>query len=164
MTPVTRSVAVLAGASLVTGLLATAPASAERRSDPVSGLVGQVLGPPSSGPDGGQRRSGAALGSTAAADGVLRQGCHNHYYRYVVRVTTDDWTLETFLDDRTGDTIASGTYIADSDARRARKVFRFCRWSTRPGRFTIRAKLTWYTDSGEHRGWFEPSHFRLRRP
>lgn len=161
MTPVTRSGATLAGAVLAVGALTAVPAAADPPSDPVSGLVGHLVGQP---PGGHERQDRREVGHTHADDGVLRQGCHDHRYRYVVAVRTDDWTLETFLDDRTGDTIASGAYSADSDPKRGRGIFRFCRYSTHPGRFTIRAKLTWYTDAGEHVRWFQPSHFRLRRP
>jgi hypothetical protein len=162
MTPVTRPGALLGCAVLAAGVLTAVPASADPPPDPISGLVGQLLGQKG---DSGQRDSQRnERGRTHADDGVLRRGCHNHPYRYVVKVRTDDWTLETFLDDRTGETVASGAYSADADPRKGRGVFRFCRYSTYAGRFTIRAKLSWYTDAGEHRGWFEPSHFRLRRP
>ncbi|HEU5036291.1 MAG TPA: hypothetical protein VFT70_04765 [Nocardioides sp.] len=163
MTPVTRTATVLGSLVLAAGVLTAVPAQADPLPDPVSGLVGPLLGPQ---PDGGRQRhrDRSDLGHAHAKDGVLRRGCHNYRYRYAVGVRTNDWTLETFLDDRTGDTIASGAFSADSDPRRGRAVFRFCRYSTYAGTFTIRAKLSWYNDAGEHQGWFEPSHFRLRRP
>ena len=163
MTPVTRSGKVLGCAVLAAGVLAAVPAQADPPPDPVSGLVGQVLGHGTK--DGGQHhRDRRELGHTHADDGVLRRGCHNYHYRYVVSVKTNDWTLETFLDDRTGDTVASGAFMADSDPKRGRAVFRFCRYSTYAGTFKIRAKLNWYNDAGGHKGWFRPSYFRLRRP
>jgi hypothetical protein len=105
----------------------------------------------------------SAYGHTAAPDRALRPGCHDYAYRYVIKAPTDDWTLETFLDDPRGETLGSGAFLSDSDPRRGDGVFRFCRYSTKPGRFTIRAKVQWYDGSQEHRAWFEPSHFRLRR-
>ena len=102
-------------------------------------------------------------GSTVAADGTLRKGCRNYVYHYRVTAPTDDWTLETFLRDPTGDSIASGTFLSESDAREQRTRFRFCRYVTRPGVFRIRALLHWYDDDGEHRVWLEPTRFRLRR-
>jgi hypothetical protein len=102
-------------------------------------------------------------GHTRAADGRLRSGCHNYRYHYVVATPTDDWTLETFLVDRTGETIASGALLSDSDPRRGGARFRFCRYSTRAGEFTIRAKVHWYNGSEEHEAFFKPSHFRLTR-
>lgn len=104
-----------------------------------------------------------AYGHTGAPDRRLRAGCHNYHYHYVVDAPTNDWTLETFLDDPTGETLSSGALVAGADPRRGRSVFRFCRYSTRPGPFTIRAKLHWYHGSEDHLVWFEPSHFRLRR-
>ncbi|GAA1159988.1 hypothetical protein [Nocardioides aquiterrae] len=163
MTPVTRSGIVLGCAALAAGVLTAVPVQADPPPDPVSGLVGQVLGHGQK--DGGRhQRTTNERGHTGARDGVLRRGCHDYPYRYVVAVRSNDWTLETFLDDRTGDTVASGAFAADSDPKKARRTFRFCRYSTYAGKFKIRAKLTWYNDAGEHVAWFEPTYFRLRRP
>jgi hypothetical protein len=162
MTPVTRVSSLLAAAALAAGVLPVVPAVAEQPSDPVSGLVGGLLGQQ---PQHHERRDRADYGHTSAKDGILRRGCHDYPYRYVVTAPTDDWALETFLDDRTGETIASGAFNSDSDPARNRTHFRFCRYSTYAGKFTIRAKVHWYGDSGEdHKVWLEPSHFRLRRP
>jgi hypothetical protein len=105
-----------------------------------------------------------AYGHTAAADRTLRPGCHNYRYRYVVKAPTDDWTLETFLTDPGGDRVGSGGFFAESDPRRGRSAFRLCRYATRPGRFTIRAKLVWYDGSEAHIVRFKATRFRLRRP
>jgi hypothetical protein len=153
---------VLGCAALAAGVLTAVPASADPPPDPVSGLVGPLLG--QKGDGGRHQRDRSERGHTSAEDGVLRAGCHNHRYRYAVEVRTNDWTLETFLDDRTGDTVSSGTFSSDSDPRRTHSTFRFCRYSTYAGRFKIRAKLTWYNDAGDHTAWFRPSYFRLRRP
>jgi hypothetical protein len=160
MTPVTLS-GVLLSAALGCGLLTAVPAAAEPSTDPVSGLVGDVLAPPRDGAR--DRRQERDYGHTHAEDGVLRSGCHNYRFRYRLNVRTNDWTLETFLRDPSGETIASGAYTADADPKRGRAHFRFCRYNTQPGRFTIRAKLTFYNASGEHTAWLDRSHFRLRR-
>ncbi|GAB3196946.1 hypothetical protein GCM10027062_07390 [Nocardioides hungaricus] len=150
----THVTVLLASAAIAGGLLTAAPAAAGPPADPVPGQA-----------DGGPReRERRDLGGTSARDGVLRMGCHDYPYRYRLEIRTDDWTLETFLVDRRGETIASGAYLAGPDRKRQRADFRFCRYNTVPGRFTIRAKLMWYTDSGEHQAWLKPSHFRLRRP
>ena len=47
------------------------------------------------------------FGRLWAADKVLREGCHNYRYQYVVRPPTNDWSFETFLHDPSGETIAS---------------------------------------------------------
>ena len=165
----TRVTHLLAIATLAAGLLTAAPAAAARPTDPVSGLLGGLVGGLVGGLGGAttephRRTQQRDLGHTRAPDGVLRAGCRNYPYRYVLKIRTDDWTLETFLVDRTGETMASGGYAAGPDPKRTTTSFRFCRDNTVPGRFTIRAKLSWYTASGEHRAWLKPSHFRLRRP
>ena len=38
-------------------------------------------------------------GHVGAPDRVLRSGCHDYRYHYVVTTPTRDWTLETFLRD-----------------------------------------------------------------
>jgi hypothetical protein len=161
MTPVTRSGTILVAAALGAGLLAAVPALADAPADPVSGLVGGLLGQPDD--ERTHHRDREDYGRTSARDGVLRQGCRDYRYRYVVTAPTDDWTIETFLDDRTGETIASGTFISDFDPNPNRPFFRFCRYSTKPGRFTIRAKVHWYNGSEDHKVWLMPSRFRLRR-
>ena len=160
MTPVTP---LLATAALAAGLLTAVPAAADQSTDPVSGLGGGLVGPSGDG-DHRQRAQRRDLGHTRAPDGVLRAGCRNYPYRYVLKIRTNDWTLETFLVDRTGETIGSGAYTAGPDPKRQTTSFRFCRYNTVPGRFTIRAKLSWYPESGDREAWLKPSHFRLRRP
>ena len=124
----------------------------------------QWLGSPD--PASGEaQRPRSSYGHTGAPDGTLRPGCHNYRYHYRVESPTHDWTLETYLVDPTGDGLASGVFVAGADPVRSSARFRFCRYSTRAGVFTIRAKLHWYDgDGGDHKVWLEPSHFRLRRP
>jgi hypothetical protein len=107
--------------------------------------------------------STSAYGHTGARDRVLRSSCHNYRYHYVVKAPTNDWVLETFLIDPTGQRLASGAFIAPQDPDRGRGHFRICRNTTVPGRFTIKAKLTWYDGYDEFTKRFDPSHFRLRR-
>lgn len=102
-------------------------------------------------------------GHTGARDRVLRPSCHNYRYHFVVKAPTNDWTLETFLIDPTGDTLASGAFSSESEDNRDHGHFRICQFNTRPGRFAIRAKLTWYRGSDGHVVWFKRSHFRLYR-
>ena len=160
MTHVTRRGSRFVVAALAAGLLTAAPAAADPPSDPVADL-GRLLGQHDQ--EQAERRDRSDYGHTRAEDGILRSGCRRYHYRYVVTPPTDDWTLETFLDDRTGETVASGTYFSDSHPSRSREVFGVCRYSTHPGRFKIRAKLIWYNGSRDHKVWLEPSYFRLRR-
>jgi len=168
MTPVTllrrhasRALAVPAAAAL---LLAGGTLPAEAVPSLLSGPLGRTAsGQASTGPSSAPRSRGD-YGHTGAPDGPLRSGCHDHPYRYVLTPPTGDWTLETYLTDRTGDGVASGAFFSDSDPRRERTHFRFCRYSVHAGRFTIRAKLHWYSDDGtDHLVWLPPSHFRLHR-
>jgi hypothetical protein len=177
MTPVTRASAGLVAAGVTVVLLAGAPAHAathpttEPTAGPtpgntIAGLLGSFLGqPPASAPEDepAPPREPASYGSTHASDGVLRTGCRNYRYTYTVSPPTGDWTLETYLRDRTGESIASGAFMSNADAATQSSRFRFCRHGTRPGRFTIEAKLIWYDDEGDHLVWLEPSTFRLTR-
>ncbi|WP_155993181.1 hypothetical protein [Nocardioides sp. URHA0020] len=107
----------------------------------------------------------ADFGRTTARSGTLHRGCHDYRYDYRVTPPTDDWALETFLRDPRRERIASGMFLSDSDPAHLRSHFRVCRYSTRPGTFTVRALLHWYTATGdEHQIWLEPTRFRLRRP
>ena len=140
MTPVARTTACLAAAGLVLAL---------------PGVPTRAAPSPAHDP--------ASYGNTAAPDGVLRSGCRQYAYRYTITTPTDDWTLETFLRDPTGESVASGAFMSDSDPATGRSRFRFCRHSTRPGRFTIEAKVHWYDEEGGHLVWLDPAHFRLKR-
>ncbi len=102
-------------------------------------------------------------GHTSAADGALRDGCHNYRYHYVVDAPTHDWTLETFLRGPDGEHLAAGVFADNSDPEHGRPVFRFCDNSTEPGRFTIRARLHWYSGYDGHKVVYKRSHFRLHR-
>ena len=105
-----------------------------------------------------------AYGHTSARDRVLRPGCHSYRYHYVVAAPTNDWTLETFLVDRTGEKVSSNVLSSDSEPDRGYHYFGLCRWNTVPGRFTIRARLIWYRNATGHTAWFKPSHFWMHRP
>jgi hypothetical protein len=155
MTPVTVMVA---AGSIAAGLLTAVPAAAGPPSDPVSGLVGELAG------HHRERQGQRDYGRTHADNGRLKHGCRPYRYHYELDIRTNDWTLETFLDDRRGETIASGALASGADPKKGSAVFRFCRYNTVAGRFTIRAKLIFYTDSGDHKAWLEPSRFRLRPP
>jgi len=134
MTRVTRRAAALAAASLAACLIA-APSTAS-----------------------------SAYGRTAAPDRVLRAGCHDYGYRFRITAPTDDWTLETFLRGPDGEALSSGAFLSDADGHLRHSRFRFCRYSTRPGVFRIKALLTWYGEFGEeHRVWLHTSRFRLSR-
>ena len=107
-------------------------------------------------------------GHVGAADGTLRPGCHPYRYHYVAEPPSHDWFLETWLHDPRGRPRGSGDFASGSDPRRGHGRFGICRSTVVPGRFTIRARLSWYTAGllpGDppvrHTRWFEPAYVRL---
>jgi len=103
-----------------------------------------------------------ATGSVHSSDGVFERGCQSHGYRYRVRAEGSDWSLELFLIDPRGKQIATGYEWKGSDPKRGRGRFEFCAQATRPGKFTVRSRLTW-DDGRYHEKWLEPRTVRLRR-
>ena len=112
----------------------------------------------------------AGFGHVSAADRRLRPGCHDYRYHYVARPRSNDWMLETWLRDPRHRPRGSGDFAAGSDPKRGYAHFGICRSTVVPGRFTIRARLTWWTPGAlptdpemKHVRWFRPAHFRLHR-
>jgi hypothetical protein len=113
----------------------------------------------------------SAFGHTNARDRTLRHGCHDYRYHYVVKPGSGDWILETWLYDPRGKPRGSGDFLHGSDPKDGHGLFGICRSTVVPGRFTIKARLSWYTPGllptdppVRHHRWFERSHFRLTRP
>jgi hypothetical protein len=109
-------------------------------------------------------------GHVGAADRTLGPGCHHYRYHYLVEPPTNDWFLETWLYDPRGRPRGSGDLAQGSDRKRGHGHFGICRSTVVPGRFTIKARLHWYTPGMlptdppvEHTRWFKPAHFRLHR-
>jgi hypothetical protein len=112
----------------------------------------------------------AGFGHVNAPDGVLRPDCHRYRYHYVVKPRSDDWIFETWLYGPGGRHRGAGDFAPGSDPKRGHASFGICRSAVSPGRFTIKARLRWYTPgplpispSVEHTRWFTPAHFRLSR-
>jgi hypothetical protein len=103
-----------------------------------------------------------ATGSVRSGDAVFERGCQSHGYRYRVRPEGSDWSLELFLVDSRGKQVATGYEWKGADPRRGRGRFEFCAQATRPGRFTVRSRLTW-DDGKYHEKRLEPRTIRLRR-
>ena len=103
-------------------------------------------------------------GSVQATDGKLRGGCHTYSFDYAVETPYDDWSLETTVVDPRGEGVASHAFLGPYDPKAQRATYRLCRWATRPGRFTVRAKLVAYDDPSEGTEVLLPeATFRLRR-
>jgi hypothetical protein len=103
-----------------------------------------------------------ATGEIGSRDGVFRDRCQQHPYRYRVRAGESDWSLELFLVDPEGERVGTGYEWKGADPARGRGRFRFCGRATRPGTYTVRARLTW-DDGHYHETWLEPRRIRLRR-
>jgi len=106
-----------------------------------------------------------AMGRTWAASGRLRPGCPKYVYHYRINPPSKSWIVETFLRGPGGKRLASDVIVSGGDPERGTKRFTICASNTRPGRFTIRAKLTYDDDTTgtSPAGWLRPSHFRLHR-
>jgi hypothetical protein len=104
----------------------------------------------------------ARLGKLWAGNKVLEPGCHNYRYQYHVRARAVEWSLETYLRDRTGQTVASNAKDSEINRKRGQGRFRLCRYSTKPGRFKIIGKLTRYNGYEQRTGWVKPGYFRMR--
>jgi hypothetical protein len=103
-----------------------------------------------------------ATGSVHSGDGIFQRGCQSHGYRYRVRPGGSDWSLELFLIGPRGKQISTGYEFNGHDPNRGRGRVHFFSQSTRPGRFTVRSRLTW--DDGEyHEKWLAPRTIRLHR-
>ena len=102
-----------------------------------------------------------AEASVRTSDGALEHGSQKHAFHYRVETNETTWSLELFLIDPSGRQIASSYQAVGADPKVGRDVFRFWSQSTRPGRFTIRARLTW-GDYDQAVRWLEPRTFRLR--
>lgn len=103
-----------------------------------------------------------ATGSVHSRDGAFERGCQTHPYRYRVRPKGSDWSLELFLIGPRGKQVSTGYEWKGDDPRQGRGRFRFCAQATRPGKFTVRSRLTW-DDGAYHEKWLEPRTIRLHR-
>ncbi|PVG81834.1 hypothetical protein DDE18_13990 [Nocardioides gansuensis] len=150
--------ALLALASV--GVTSPAPAQEDLPETLTSALLGSS---PSSEAQAEQQAD--ATGTTHAPDRRLRRGCHTYWLSYALQLPTDDWTLETSVIDPRGRAVHAHMFVSDDDETTGRGTYSLCRWATRPGRFTITGKLSWYDDPLEpHEVMLPISTFRLRRP
>ena len=90
----------------------------------------------------------AQYARTYAQNGTLLSGCHSYRYSYRLAPPTEIWGLETTLIDPRGKAVASGAFLSGSDPTVGKGIFRFCKPTTTPGRFKIRAKFTYKQTPG----------------
>ncbi|QZY29603.1 hypothetical protein [Nocardioides coralli] len=103
-----------------------------------------------------------ARASFGSKDGRFRDRCQRHPYRYRVKPRGTDWSLELFLVDPRGERVGTGYEWKGQDPTRGTGKFRFCGRTTRPGTYTVKARLTW-DDGAYHEKWLKPRKIRLRR-
>ena len=103
-------------------------------------------------------------GKTSTRAHRLKPGCANYRYRYAITPPDGEWALETFLVGPGGDALGHDAMAIGMDGLSGRDSFRFCRASTRPGVFKIRALLSVQDSSGKDyvSGWLPVTKFRLR--
>jgi hypothetical protein len=103
-------------------------------------------------------------GRTIKNDGFLKRSCRDYHYRYALTPPEGEWALETFLIGPDRVPLASGAFAIGTDPTSGRDRFRFCRASTRPGVFKIRALLSVQDEVGNdyQSGWLPVTRFRLR--
>jgi len=107
-------------------------------------------------------------GHVSARDRPLRPGCHHYSYHYVAKPRSNDWFLETWLRAPRGRARGYADFGHGSDPKDGYGRFGICRATVVPGRFTIKARLRWWTPGPlpidppvRHTRWFRPARFRL---
>jgi hypothetical protein len=100
-------------------------------------------------------------GTTGAPDRTLKKGCAAYNYHYRLTPPPGDWSLEVFLVDPDKKRVASGFFLSPVDPLKGQSSFAFCSIDTRPGIFTIKARMTVSNPYPKIR-WLKPSTFRLR--
>ena len=103
-------------------------------------------------------------GKTAAKNGFLKKRCKNYKYSYAITPPEGNWGLELFLRGPKGKPLAHDAKVIGQNPEKGTGTFRFCRPTTRPGVFKIRAKLSVQDEFGNNyrEGWLPVTKFRLR--
>jgi hypothetical protein len=102
-------------------------------------------------------------GSTAAANARIKHGCHSYAYSYALTPPDGDWGLETFLIGPGGRQYGSGWFLTGADPLAGPGAWRLCQRSTKPGTYTIRARLTVDNATSYYEGWLPETTFRLKK-
>ncbi|WP_148614268.1 hypothetical protein [Nocardioides rubriscoriae] len=105
--------------------------------------------------------TGSSWGSATAERQTLREGCRSYPFHYRIDVPGDTWMAEITLANPAGTNIATLTYESGRQPAAGTGRFRFCDVSTRPGRHTIRLKITSYDFRDQSVRRSAPTTFRL---
>ncbi len=110
-------------------------------------------------------RAAEASAKIRSTDGVLSKGCPGHRYRYAIDVPAgDSWSLEVYLVSRTGRSVAFSYKVMGGDPQRGKGRLQYCSLNVRPGRYKVKALLTWSHHSDVKTLWAKPRTIHLRRP
>ena len=104
-------------------------------------------------------------GTITGADGVLRRGCHTYTYSYSITPPEGIWAIEVFISGPHLKRLAAGAFLDGYDPKTGTGQYKLCRVTTRHGRFTIAAKVSSDSGSGQiTEGLLPLDTFRLRKP
>ena len=110
-------------------------------------------------------RTAEATAKVWSTDGVLSKGCPGHKYRYAVDVPDgDSWSLDVWLVNRKGRTVAFNYEIIGGDPKQGKGRLQFCSLGLKPGRYKVKAELIWSHYSDQQSVWAKPRTIHLRRP
>ncbi len=141
-----RALAAAAVATVLSLALPSGPAAA-MKPDPLEGLTVHP-----------------EWGSVTGTPGVLKKGCRTYTFSYSITPPEGIWGLEVFISDPRQTSVAATAFLQGYDPESGSGKYKLCRYTTRYGRFTIRAKLS--VDDGYGvitEGQLPADHFRLHR-
>jgi hypothetical protein len=81
-------------------------------------------------------------GSITGVDGKLRRGCHPYSYSYALTPPDGVWAIEVYITGPGLKPLAGGAFLDGYDPEAGPGSYKLCRNTTRPGTFTIQAKLS----------------------
>ncbi len=106
-----------------------------------------------------------SLGITRAPDQVLHAGCHGYSYTYRITppANTSTWSADLFLIGPKGGKVGSAYLLSPADPASGKRVWRLCRASIVPGKYTIKMRVTSIDIYDLTTTWVQPTTFRISR-
>ena len=120
-----------ATAAFALSLTGTGPAAA----DPPDPLAGVPMHP--------------EWGAVTGKHGVLKRGCRTYTYSYTVTPPEGIWALEVFITGPGFKNVAGGAFVDGYDPDSGTGTYKLCRPTARYGRFSIVAKVSVDSGSGD---------------
>jgi hypothetical protein len=105
------------------------------------------------------------LGVTRARNQVLHPGCHGYAYSYKITppAYTSTWSAEIFLTGPKGARVGSVYLLSPADPASGKRVWRMCRASIIPGKYTMKMRVTTIDIYDLQTTWVQPTTFRISR-